>query len=126
MTDENPQEIEQAVKFVDGRYFLACTTKRGTITHAYWGNPGDMRTLKVHQYEIRHRTTCPSEHILACKQSRDRELIACDSQCPLLVCLQGPNNHNQIVCDCSLTTLIHRLSGVHWFAKLRAVESLVV
>ena len=46
------------------------------------------------------------EHILAYKQSHDHELFACDSQDPLLVCLQGPNNHNQIVCDCSLITLL--------------------
>lgn len=52
MTDDNPQEIEEAVKFVDGRYLLACTTGRGTITHAYWGYPGNMETLKVHQYEV--------------------------------------------------------------------------
>lgn len=52
MTDDNPQKIQEAVKFVDGRYFLACTSGRGTITHAYCGYPGDMETLKVHQYEV--------------------------------------------------------------------------
>lgn len=39
-------------------------------------------------------------------------LIACNSQHLLLVCLQGPNNHNQIVYDCSLTTLLGTVSGM--------------
>ena len=48
------------------------------------------------------------EHMLACKQSYPHVVVVCDSQSRVIVCLQGPNNHNQLVCDCSLTTLCGR------------------
>jgi hypothetical protein len=51
MANEDTRKIEHAVKFVNERYFLACTNDSGMITHAYWGHPGNMRTLKVHEYE---------------------------------------------------------------------------
>ena len=78
-----------------------------------------------HVRRQRHTAMYLGEHIQACKQSHDRGSIVCDSQHLLLVCLQGPNNHNQIVCDCSLTTLMESILVGNVSAKLASGADVV-